>query len=265
MPPIVAKRMRPIWRLPARQIFKKLAQFALGWIYMLVRPIIPYEASPGKPERSLAVVTGKCTQEQLALCQRIFDEGVTRRHHIEQKAQWTFTAIAFLIPTIASVLFFFVKDAGVQRVDHPLLLVVIVGSATLLVLSFVSALRAMAIKHNESLFVHSVIEEESDEFRSYEVEFHAKGLLHCAVMNAAVNDHTAQFVKGAYTLLAIAVVGFALGIGVIGFDVTGTKGSPGDLLNGKSSSVTQQDGSEVKAKGVQCRREGPDEIMDEFP
>ena len=58
-------------------------------------------------------------------------------------------------------------------------------------------------------------------FEVTKIEFHAKGLLHCATMNAAVNDHIAQFVKGAYTLLAVAVIGFALGISIIGFDMAG--------------------------------------------
>ena len=143
-------------------------QFILGFAYMSVRPLIPYEAAPGHPKRSFVEVTGQCTQEQLTLCRSIFDEGVTRRRHVEQKAQWTFTAIAFLLPTLASVLFFFLRDAGVQWVDHPLLLAAVVGSTALLVLSFVSALRAMAIKYSEALFVHAVIEEDGSKFRSYE-------------------------------------------------------------------------------------------------
>jgi hypothetical protein len=44
------------------------------------------------------------------------------------------------------------------------------------------------------------------EFRSYDEAFHAKGLLHCASMNTAMNDHLAQFVRGAHSMTAIAIL-----------------------------------------------------------
>ena len=257
--------MKPLWRLPARQIGRKLLQFIVGFVYILVRPLIPYEATPGQPNGSFVAVTGKCTKEQLALCQGIFDEGMARRRHVEQKAQWTFTAIAFLLPTLASILFFFLQDARARLVDQSLLLSVIGGSTTLLILSFVSALRAMAVKHNESLFVHAVIEDDGTKFRSYEIEFHAKGLLLCATRNTTVNDHIAQFVKGAHTLLVVAVIGFALGMSIIGFDMGKARGSQGDVTNTNSSSSTQQ---EKKILNPEWAKDGPkkaDRLKDGFP
>lgn len=108
-------------------------------------------------------------------------------------------------------------------------------------LSFISALRAMTIKYSESLFIHSVIETDSTSFRQYESEFHAKGLLHCASMNAAVNDHIAQFVKGAYTLLAMAVICFALSIGIIGLNMSAAKDLPAELLETGTVSDTDDE------------------------
>ena len=206
-----------------RQIYKKMIQCIRVLISMLIRPLIPYESTPGKPCKPFTEISGTCTRNQLALCQYIFDESTARRIHIEQKAQWTFTAIAFLIPTLASVLIFLLQDTDFQSRAYPVPLVLMAVSACLLVLSFISALRAMTIKYSESLFIHSVIEEDGETFRKYEIEFHAKGLLYCAVMNAAVNDHIAQFVKGAYTLLAIAVICFALSVVVIGSNMSASE------------------------------------------
>ena len=234
--PFFAKPIRSLWRLPARQICKKMIQCILGLIYMLIRPLIPYESMPGQPCKPFAEISGTCTRDQLALCQYIFDESTTRRIHIEQKAQWTFTAIAFLIPTLASVLIFFLRDANFQSAAYPVRLTFILSSSCLLVLSFISALRAMTIKYSESLFLHSVIEEDSETFRKYEIEFHAKGLLYCAVMNAAINDHMAQFVKGAYTLLAIAVICFAMGVGTIALNLGGGRDSGLGVVNTETAS-----------------------------
>ena len=148
-----------------------------------------------------------------------------RRKHVTPKSHRTkgtvdiYGAIAFLIPTLASVLILILRDADFQAAVYPGALVLIVVSAGLLVLSFISALRAMTIKYSQLLFLNAVIEEDSGMFRKYEIEFQAKGLLYCAVMNTAINDHMAQFVKGAYTLLAIAVICFAWGVGIIGLNL----------------------------------------------
>lgn len=221
--PFLAQPIRPLWRLPACKVRKKIIQGFFGLIYFLIRPLIPYEPTPGQPCKSFEMVSGTCAPDQLALCQTIFDESMTRRTHIEQKAQWTFTAIAFLIPTLASVLIFFLRDDDFQPSLYPVSLSLILTAGVLLVLSFISALRAMTIKYSESLFLRSVIEEDSATFRNYDVEFHAKGLLYCASMNAVINDHIAQFVRGAYTLLAIAVVCFALSVGIIGVTMSATE------------------------------------------
>ena len=84
-------------------------------------------------------------------------------------------------------------------------------------------------------------------------------------MNAAVNDHIAQFVKGAYTLLAVAVIGFALGISIIGFDMGRTRGSQEGVVNAKSISSTQQ---EERILGPKQSKGGPKESnrhKDGFP
>ena len=84
-------------------------------------------------------------------------------------------------------------------------------SACLLLLSFISAARALAIRGSEILHLGAVVEDENGYFRKYNKAFHAQGLLYCATMNTATNDHIAQFVKGAHVLMAFAVITFASG------------------------------------------------------
>ena len=134
---------------------------------------------------------------------------------------------------------FFLRDADFQSSLYPVPLALILASGTLLVLSFISALRAMTIRYSESLFIHSVIENDSETFRNYELEFHAKGLLSCASTNASLNDHIAQFVKDAYTLLAIAVICFALSVGIIGGKLVATKDLHGEPV--KTGTVVDTD------------------------
>jgi hypothetical protein len=83
---------------------------------------------------------------------------------------------------------------------------VLVGlSAVCLLLGFISAIRAVGVKENQTLFLDSVLTEDG-QFRKYSEAFRARGLLYCASMNTAMNDHIAQFVKGAHILTAIAVL-----------------------------------------------------------
>jgi hypothetical protein len=77
-------------------------------------------------------------------------------------------------------------------------------SGILLLLGFVSAVRAVAVKESETLFLDSVLTEDG-QFRKYDEGFRARGFLYCAAMNTATNDHIAQFVKGAHNLSAAAV------------------------------------------------------------
>jgi septal ring factor EnvC (AmiA/AmiB activator) len=52
--------------------------------------------------------------------------------------------------------------------------------------------------------------DDAGQFREYSKALHARGLLYCAAMNQAMNDHLAQFVKGAHLLTAAAIVALAI-------------------------------------------------------
>ena len=78
-------------------------------------------------------------------------------------------------------------------------------AAVLLLLGFISAVRAVSVKAIQSLYLQSVVDE-TGEVRKFEKPFRLRGLLWCTSMNEAMNDHLAQFVKGAHLLTAGAVI-----------------------------------------------------------
>ena len=195
---------------------KAMARRYFG-ICILLEVFQAYEAVPEEPEIDLPEETGEIPDAQLALCQAIYDDCEERRVHVEKKALWTFTAITFLAPVLASILVSLFQDKETILKDHQLSLVLLILSAFLLFSSFISVLRAVAIRGKVTLYIHAVIDEKSGKFKDYEKKTHAQGLLYCAIRNTALNDHIVQFVKNAHTLLALATIFFVLGTVFIGF------------------------------------------------
>lgn len=203
---------RPKVALPKspEAFFKTVAGWCDDLLHFILRPLTPYEPSPRPPAKDLPEQAGIPSEEQLAQCQAVFDQSEARRAHIEQKAQWAFTVIAFLVPSLASVLVFLLRDPAFQAGNNLIPLSLLSISAFLLFLSFLSAARALAIGQRESLFLGAILGE-SGAFRKYNRTLHAQGLLYCAINNQAQNDHLAEFVKGAHVLVALAVITFAAG------------------------------------------------------
>lgn len=194
------------------QVVKMVIKWMTGFGYALLQPLIPYESGPTKPKKELPEEGGHVTDEQLMLSQWIFDSSEARRAHIEQKAQWLFTSIAFLMPALGSVLVFLIRDPKFQTQGCSLSFGMLLAAASLLILCFIAASRAMAVRAREVLHMHAVVDAQTGIFHEYRKELHAQGLLYCATMNTATNDHIAQFVRSAQMLLTTAVVLFVLGL-----------------------------------------------------
>lgn len=69
-----------------------------------------------------------------------------------------------------------------------------------MILSLISIIRAVSVQIRESLFIDAVIDTDKETFRTYDRQFHARGLLYCASVNSAMNAHIGQFVRGAHIL-----------------------------------------------------------------
>lgn len=167
--------------------------------------LVPFNPRPEEIE-SLPEPKIKITEAHVKQCQWIFDQAAARRVHLEQKAQSTFSLMVFLVPVLASLFVFFSSRAAPSGTGiHTLAVALLLSSAVILLLGFISAVRAVSVKTIETLFLNSVVDGEG-EFREYSEAFHTRGLLYCAAINEAMNDHIAQFVKGSHILTAGAVI-----------------------------------------------------------
>ena len=173
--------------------------------YLVWQIVVPFRFQPESiaafPESDKSNKTAEATVKQ---CQWIFDQAEQRRNQLEQKAQSTFGLMIFLVPLLSSA---FVFVAGKAALGHlrTIAIVLVSAAALFVLLGFISAIRAVGVKTSETLSLDSVLQK-NGVFRPYEESFHAKGLLYCASMNTAMNDHLAQFVRGAHSMTAIAVL-----------------------------------------------------------
>lgn len=185
------------------------------FLVILVQCFVPFRPQPEAID-DIPETDAKVNSEQVAQCQKILDEADGRREHLEQKAQSTFGLIAFLAPLVISAFAYLAGSAENAIAENRGWLVgASVISAVFMLLAFVSVARAVSVKAAERLFVMSVIDD-NGRFREYNEAFHARGLLYCAAMNEAMNDHIAQFVKGAHVLTVAAILALLIGAAPIG-------------------------------------------------
>ena len=63
----------------------------------------------------------------------------------------------------------------------------------------------MGVHQRHMLYIEAVLDNQG-RMMEYKKRKHALGLLYCASMNTSTNDHMAQFVRGAHTLMVFAVL-----------------------------------------------------------
>lgn len=214
----MASKNKVAWPRSACDASKLLLKPMIELVRATLYPLMPYESGPTEPKKELPEIKQNVSGEQMMQCQAIFDASEARRTHIEQKAQWLFTSIAFLMPALGSVFIFLGRDSEFRSLGCPLSLGILLVSACFLTLCFIAASRAMAVRVVSILHIHSVISKKSGKFLKYKKDTHAQGLLHCAIMNTATNDHIAQFVRSAQILLTVAVLSFVFGLVMVVYD-----------------------------------------------
>lgn len=199
-----------------RSLAKHFWQMLLRTGYIVWQIIVPFKSRPEEID-PLPEPKAEVTDSHVEQCQWIFDQAEERRVHLEQKAQSTFGLMVFLVPLLASLFVFIINQTTTSGTAiHTFAIGALIVSAVLILLGFISAVRAVSVKAMETLYLHSVIDE-AGQFREYSKAFHARGLLYCAAMNQAMNDHLAQFVKGAHLLTAAAVLALVIAAVPISF------------------------------------------------
>jgi hypothetical protein len=176
-----------------------------GFIRILWQTIVPFNPSP-EPPKDPPNPENEPDNEQIERCEKMFDRVEEGRDQLEQKARATFSFVSFLTPLLASILVFTLSKTPAHTPGRTTAIALSIASLGFLVFGFISIARAVSVRGREALFLDSVIDPQQKQIRPYDKRFYMRGLLYCASVNQAINDHIAQFVKGAHVLTAIAVL-----------------------------------------------------------
>ena len=201
----IAKPPRFLGGGSRKEFLYQISLMARAGMRVLWQVLVPYNRRPEEPT-SLPTTPADIDNAQFDQCQWIFHQAEERRDKLERKAQSAFSVIVFLVPLLASVFAFIFRQFSTDITLKWWEIVLLSASATMLLLGFVSVVRALLVHSRETLFLAAVIDLNNGNFIEYKRENHARGLLYCASMNTAMNDYIAQFVKGAQLLTALAVV-----------------------------------------------------------
>ena len=176
------------------------------------QPLVPFGATATEPADFPTDRLDEDEEENcVEFCQMVFDAAEDRRGQLEQKAQWTFAAIGLITPSLASIFAFVLNDPAFSKAERVVPLLILSLSSVIMLLSYVSAARALWVRGREVLYLEAVIDPLSGAFKAYNAAERARGFLYCASMNTAYNDHVAQFVRGAQMLAALSIILFSAG------------------------------------------------------
>ncbi len=198
-PPLfIGKKSGGGWKKQTRRIFS-------GFWRIVWQTFVPFNPQPEPPD-ALPPPSVQIDEEQVAQCQWIFDQAEARGNQLEQKAQWTFALLLFLAPLVISVVVFLFREEAPSSISKRIAILLLGASVIFMIMAFISIMRAISVQARQTLFLGSVVNLDTGTFKRYDRSYHAQGLLYCASVNTAMNDHLAQFVKGAHMLTIVSVV-----------------------------------------------------------
>jgi hypothetical protein len=141
----------------------------------------------------------------LPVCELLASDAEARLSKLEGKATGLLSLIAVVIPLTASAAVF-IQQNDLPMVPKAATIGLNVAAMLAFLLALVAALRAVAVRGHQALFLNAVIDPASDEVRVYNDNFYGRGLLHVAANRQAICDHIALFVRAAQLFLVLGVV-----------------------------------------------------------
>lgn len=175
-----------------------------AFFVLLFHVFTVYDDSMPDP-KGISDATGQLTEEQLDLCKRIYDEEEKRHERLEQKATILLSVVALVVPLLVSGAYFIATKEGFNPIAKVGGLVFTCFAGILLLVSFISLLRALAIKPRINLSVYSLFNTYPEGVKRYNPDFYGRGLLYCSSVNGALNNLLADFVRAAQVFLVVAV------------------------------------------------------------
>lgn len=149
---------------------------------------------------------GSIQKEQVELCRLVYDTEEHRHEKLEEKSTATFSLLAAITPFIVSAVVYMATSSAFAAGERRFALVIFALSFVSLLIAFLASVRATGIRAVTSLHIHSVIDPKTDFIKPFNPDYFGRGLLWCASVNSAVNDHIADFVRAAQVFLVFSVI-----------------------------------------------------------
>jgi hypothetical protein len=149
---------------------------------------------------------GSIQNEQVELCRLVYDTEEHRLEKLEAKSTAVLSLMAVLTPLLVSAAVYIASSSGFAAKERKFALVLCTLSFLLLLIAFIASVRANLIRARPSLHIHSVIDPKTDVIKPFNSDYFGRGLLWCASVNSAVNDHIADFVRAAQLFVVFSVI-----------------------------------------------------------
>lgn len=193
-------------RHPNRTFLQELWGALQSLKEILLYAFIPRVARPEQPNDPPDPTNSPVDEGTLEQCKEIYEQVEAGHEYLDEKARSTFGVIAFLAPLLIAAVTYLLTHSSGSGFSRILSLSLGAIAFILLVLGFISTVRALAVQGREVLFLHTVIDPAIPTITPYDRTRHAQGLLYCASVNAAFNAHIPQCVRSAHVLTALAVI-----------------------------------------------------------
>jgi hypothetical protein len=199
----------PPKKIPYKDVLtlKYLQKILNRFLYLVTLIINVYDAKPLDPTSfTSANPAGEIKENQLKLCQSIYDETKERDEKLGQKSAFMLSSIAILIPLTVSALFYTRTVATINPALQKIITVLVTFSIIFIFFGFIAAFRALSIRSYDTLYIQSIIDVPQRVVVNYSVDKHARGLLWCATKITAMNDQKADFVRASQLFIALSMI-----------------------------------------------------------
>ena len=192
-----------------RELLKKTKILLLRYLRYIWQPLVPFEEYPPEPKGQFSSEQREISDEQLHVCKQLFDLCEKRHETLERKAQGMFFVLSIIVPALGSFFPYLIQYQQSSILLYKLSSWLLIATIAFLILGFVSVARSLAIRARKQPYLEAIIANDGV-FLEYKRTKYAQSLLNCVSTNTSVNDHIAQFVRGAQALIVSAVCLFSI-------------------------------------------------------